>query len=330
MALPPLADLLALLPDNTVGAIQPVNQRDITTSLYNGITDNAALFADYLPLSGGQMIGDLRLPNPPVNLLDACNKQYVDSVAGNAGFVQKGGDTMGGDLIASSDDAPTPRSYTPRIYTEQLINDAFTAVNPLLPDGSVNMDADYTPTNAKGLVTKEYADALTPESNVYRASFEMPSSQTVVEGSGVELVVNSKRIDNAGFSHTNGTASITVLKSGWLKCTGVLGYATTVAGDSCRAVARTVGRVNGVNIAGTGLNGGYIRGIDLDTSALSSSCQIFFEIPVSAGDTVAVFGTLYKKDDNCTTTNFILAGENGPTAGFQISNFSFELTEDGA
>ncbi len=120
MSLPPLNDLLDLLPDNTVGAIQAVNQRNIVTALYGGIADNTALIInDYLPLTGGQMIGDLRLSNPPVNLLDACNKEYVDNVAGNAGYVQKGGDTMDGDLIAFSDDAPTPRSYTPRIYTEQ-------------------------------------------------------------------------------------------------------------------------------------------------------------------------------------------------------------------
>ena len=646
MALPPLADLLALLPDNDVGAIEAVNQRDITSALYSGITDNTALFADYLPLSGGQMIGDLRLPNPPVNLLDACNKEYVDSVAGNAGFVQKGGDTMDGDLIAFSDDAPTPRSYTPRIYTEQLINDSFTAVNPLLPDGSVNMAADYTPTNAKGLVTKEYADALTPDNtgnlrsdgsvdmdagytpqnplsittkeyvedtfswstvellsapvtalgltpervdfangftiddfdeilitaevlgdgtgqpepfvkidstlvtrqmyktlygetdssafvvasfvnsafqdsiranvidndptgfsfkndffnntnniiigtrllsiqgrkkgkvdnvtindsevvlwndghtldpnsgasnliinlpaglvwndfdeitvyyaisdptmsfgegrmrsntiktsminytganfetiglmwlygdtdttqgnyrfgeltrftpntaelvagstlsnnnlnqrvqvyeivgrkrgkidsvvlnNVYRASFEMAANQfvdTIVNQAS--LLVNSKRIDNLAFSHTDGTSDITILKDGWLKCTGVMGYATTVEGDNCRAVGRTLARVNGQNLAGTSLNGGYIRAVDTSGSNISSSCQISFEIPVVAGDIVAVQGFIYKIDNNCTTTTFLLAGENVVDSGFQISNFSFELVEDGA
>ena len=504
MSLPPLSDLLALLPDNTVGAIQPVNQRDITSALYNGIIDNTALFENYLPLSGGQMIGDLRLPNPPVNLLDACNKAYVDSVAGNAGFVQKGGDTMDGDLIASSDNAPTPRSYTPRIYTEQLISDTFTAVNPLLPDGSVNMAADYTPTNAKGLVTKEYADALTPDNtgnlrsdgsvdmdagytpqnplsittkefvedtfswstvellsapvtavgatpsrvdfangftindfdeilitaevlvnnegqgqfvkvdstlitrqmyvsiygdndnsgfvinqfinstlqdsiranviendptgftfkndflndtnnlvagtrlisiqgrkkgkidnvvinNVYRASFEMAANQFVdTTVNQASLLVNSKRIDNQAFSHTDGSGEITILKDGWLKCTGTLGYATTVEGDNCRAVGRTLARVNAVNLAGTAVNAGYIRGIDTSGSNISSSCPITFEIPVVAGDIVEVRGSVYKIDNACTTTTFLLSGENNDASGFQISNFSLELVEDGA
>jgi len=144
------------------------------------------------------------------------------------------------------------------------------------------------------------------------------------------LIVNSKRIDDQAFSHTDGTSDITILKDGWLKCTGVMGYATTVEGDNCRAVGRTVARVNGQNLAGTSLNGGYIRGVDTSGSNIASSCQINFEIPVVAGDIVSVQGFIYKIDNACTTTTFLLAGENVVESGFQISNFSFELTEDGA
>ena len=37
MALPPLQNLLDLLPDNTQGLIEPVDLRSITTDLYEGI-----------------------------------------------------------------------------------------------------------------------------------------------------------------------------------------------------------------------------------------------------------------------------------------------------
>jgi hypothetical protein len=159
----------------------------------------------------------------------------------------------------------------------------------------------------------------------------MPANQfvdTIVNQAS--LVVNSKRIDNQAFSHTDGSSDITVLKDGWLKCTGVMGYATTVEGDNCRAVGRTLARVNGTNAGGTSVNAGYIRGVDVSGDNISSSCPIYFEIPVVAGDIVTVRGSVYKIDNNCTTTTFVLAGSNTVDAGFQISNFSFELVEDGA
>jgi len=158
MALPPLSNLLDLLPDNTVGAIEAVNMRDVTTELYNGIADNTVALDAYLPLTGGTLTGALELAGDPVNPNDASNKAYVDTLIMGTGFVVKAGDTMTGDLIGFSDLAPNARSLTPKSFVLQQIQDDLTALNPLLPDGSVNMDGGYNPVNDQGVATKKYVD----------------------------------------------------------------------------------------------------------------------------------------------------------------------------
>jgi len=87
MSLPPLQSLLDLLPDNTTGQIQPVDLRNITESLYNGIADITTEQQDYLRLSGGEMTGYLTLFNDPQLPKHAATKRYVDAIAISQGYL---------------------------------------------------------------------------------------------------------------------------------------------------------------------------------------------------------------------------------------------------
>lgn len=106
MALPPLENLLDLLPDNTQGLIEPVDLRNVTSALYEGITDAAADLTGYLPLSGNITMDIGYVPSDP---LSVATKEFVEQVANIYDLVQKSGDTMDGALYLP---LPDPLDYT--------------------------------------------------------------------------------------------------------------------------------------------------------------------------------------------------------------------------
>ena len=96
MSLPPLDDLLALLPDNTTGQIEPVDLRFITESLYNGVAGNQENQELYLLIDGSR---DLVSQYTPVNPQSVATKKYVDDNLIPDQYVQRSGDVMTGALF---------------------------------------------------------------------------------------------------------------------------------------------------------------------------------------------------------------------------------------
>ena len=162
MALPDLQDLLDLLPDNTSGDIEPVDMRDITTALYNGILDNENNFDNFLPVSGLVPLISGYEPTLPLSI---ATKAYVDFAAGQGGnFVNKGGDTMDGALFLPFAD---PTEYTEAAH-KGYVDATAAAVQVLLAQylqltggtltGSLTLNND--PTQALEAATKQYVDNI--------------------------------------------------------------------------------------------------------------------------------------------------------------------------
>lgn len=63
MALPPLADILALFADNNSGDISAADARSMITDLYNGINDNLTTATGALQRTGGTLTGELITTN---------------------------------------------------------------------------------------------------------------------------------------------------------------------------------------------------------------------------------------------------------------------------
>ena len=91
MALPPLDSLLDLLPDNSSGQIEPVDLRNITETLYNGILDQNTDLQGYLLLAGGEMTGFLTLNDDPTLPKHAVTKRYVDAIPQILGYLLSDG-----------------------------------------------------------------------------------------------------------------------------------------------------------------------------------------------------------------------------------------------
>jgi len=191
VSLPPLQDLLDLFPDNTVGAIMPIDIRSQTETFYEAIAANTENFNLYLPLQGGTLQGALVLAGEPVNPLEAASKSYVDAFISGANLVQKNGDTMLGVLRAYSATPPENLSLTPKVYVDQSLGQLAVVIGQqtILTDGSNNMDSGYVPVNDKGVATKEYVDnaGSVPSGTIlpYMGIGSVPFGYLICDGSTV-------------------------------------------------------------------------------------------------------------------------------------------------
>jgi hypothetical protein len=159
MALPPLQDILALLPDNTQGLIEPSDLRQEATTFYQAITENIDDINRRLPLTGGELTGALLLHADPVQPEQAATKNYVDNYAIGTGFVQKTGDTMTGDLEL----LPTPANVNSAVTKGYADNAVQLGISQLLStivltDGTNTMNGNYTPALPQSVATKQYVD----------------------------------------------------------------------------------------------------------------------------------------------------------------------------
>jgi len=161
MALPPLADILNLLPDNTQGLIEPTDLRQEATIFYQAILENENNIANALPLTGGELTGGLYLAQDPVQANEAATKNYVDNYALTTGFVAKAGDEMQGDLVLQ----PTPAGVNSAItkgYADSAVQNGFSAIQAtiVLTDGTNTMNENYSPSLPQSVATKAFVENL--------------------------------------------------------------------------------------------------------------------------------------------------------------------------
>jgi len=181
MALPPLQDILALLPDNTQGLIEPSDLRQEATTFYQAITENIDDINRRLPFTGGELTGALLLHADPVQPAQAATKNYVDNYAIGTGFVLKTGDTMTGDLEL----LPTPANVNSAVTKGYADNAVQLGISQLLStivltDGTNTMNGNYTPALPQSVATKQYVDdnsAANPNALV-----KNPTQTQVIQG----------------------------------------------------------------------------------------------------------------------------------------------------
>ncbi len=190
MALPPLADILNLLPDNTQGLIEPVDLRQEATILYNAIAENEGAIANALPLTGGELTGGLYLAQDPIQPNEAATKNYVDNYALTTGFVAKAGDEMQGDLVLQ----PVPAGVNSAItkgYAESITESYFNSMADaiIFTDGRNTMNANYTPSLPQSVATRQYVDDNSDKNP--NNLVKNPLSDQVIEGGhGIRLSDN--------------------------------------------------------------------------------------------------------------------------------------------
>jgi len=199
MALPPLQDLLDLLPDNTSGEIEAVDMRDVTTSLYNGIQSNEDNFDNFLPVSG---LVPLQVGYSPTLPLNIATKEYVDSATGGDNYVNITGDTMTGSLFLP---ISTPTEYTEATNKGYVDNEDqavldFAASNYLSVFGgsmvgSLLLSSD--PINLLEAATKQYVDTVASSAipsgsiQMYAGTGATPSGWLLADGSEVDKATYS-------------------------------------------------------------------------------------------------------------------------------------------
>ncbi len=161
MALPPLADILSLLPDNTQGLIEPTDLRQIATVFYQGILLNENGISNALPLSGGELTGALYLSQDPIQANEAATKNYVDNYALTTGFVAKAGDAMQGDLVLQSTPAGVNSAIT-KGYADSAVQAGFDSIQAtiVLTDGTNTMSENYSPSLPQSVATKQFVEIL--------------------------------------------------------------------------------------------------------------------------------------------------------------------------
>ena len=167
MALPPLQNLLDLLPDNTEGLIEPVDLRSIVTDLYGGVSDNSNTFIGYVRTDGAVTMDDGYTPS---DTLSVATKGYVDSVLFPENFVQKTGDTMSGDLFLPL--------YLPTEYGQ--------AAHKGYVDSAVT-------SGAQGAVTTDTTNysLITPTPNGVKIRGLKPSQNVVLTDDGTDIVIKA-------------------------------------------------------------------------------------------------------------------------------------------
>jgi len=148
MALPPLQNLLDLLPDNTQGLIEPVDLRSITTDLYEGILGVENTLTGFVRTDGAVTMDDGYSPSA---LLSVATKEYVDSILFPEDFVQKSGSTMTGDLFLP---LYLPTEYTQAAHKGYVDSAISSFVNQYITTNTTNFSLiTTTPTEVivKGL-----------------------------------------------------------------------------------------------------------------------------------------------------------------------------------
>jgi hypothetical protein len=148
MALPPLQNLLDLLPDNTQGLIEPVDLRSITTDLYEGILGVENTLTGFVRTDGAVTMDDGYSPSA---LLSVATKEYVDSILFPEDFVQKTGSTMSGDLFLP---LYLPTEYTQAAHKGYVDSAISSFVNQYITTNTTNFSLiTTTPTEVivKGL-----------------------------------------------------------------------------------------------------------------------------------------------------------------------------------
>ena len=210
MALPPLESLLDLLPDNTTGQIQPVDLRNITETLYNGILDQTTSLQNYLQLSGGEMTGYLTLFNDPQLPKHAVTKRYVDSIAQSQGY------------LLSDGSIPMDTGYTPAspfdIATKQYVENnglplGGTADQILTKQSATDQDAAWQDAPASGQEWSIGTDGQTIEAGqakyvtsagdeIFIPDTDKLISLIVTDGSGQASIANPIKIMCNGTPNT--------------------------------------------------------------------------------------------------------------------------------
>ncbi len=167
MALPPLQNLLDLLPDNTEGLIEPVDLRSIVTDLYGGVSDNSNTFIGYVRTDGAVTMID---GYEPTYTLSVATKGYVDSVLFPENFVQKTGDTMSGDLFLPL--------YLPTEYSQ--------AAHKGYVDSAVT-------SGAQGAVTTDTTNysLITPTPQGVKIRGLKPSQNVVLTDTGTDIMIKA-------------------------------------------------------------------------------------------------------------------------------------------
>ncbi len=207
MALPPLQNLLDLLPDNTEGLIEPVDLRSIVTDLYSGVTDNINLFQGFVRTNGTVTMDD---GYEPSSTLSVATKGYVDSVLFPENFVQKTGDTMSGDLYLPLYDPIEFGQAAHKGYVDKAIqangknivttdSTAYSLITKtpqgvkirgLKPSQNVTLTDDGVDIVIKANVAGTGGDVRTDVSNVYDANTVQTFDKAVVEGIDVGYRLN--------------------------------------------------------------------------------------------------------------------------------------------
>lgn len=120
MSLPPLDDLLALLPDNTTGQIEPVDLRFITETLYNGVLGNQVNQESYLLIDGSRDLVSQYIPVRPQSI---ATKKYVDDNLIPDQYVQRSGDAMSGALFLPPQFPTNPNQAVTKAYADSVTDE---------------------------------------------------------------------------------------------------------------------------------------------------------------------------------------------------------------
>lgn len=223
MSLPPLAEILAKLPDNTVGSIEPVDLRQIFTALYSGINDNEEDINSRVSKLGDEVDGYLSLLKEPVLPQHAATKSYIDKWVLGTGFLPLTGGELTGDLILT----PTPASALSAVnkaYADMLAPDFFDTVKDgiIFTDGSTVMVDNYSPSVPMAVATRKYVDSITGKDEDALLSNPI-ATQVIFGGFGLRMssgfeVTNAndlvhrayvdKTLNEAGYLQGDGTVSM--------------------------------------------------------------------------------------------------------------------------
>jgi len=192
MSLPPLDDLLALLPDNTTGQIEPVDLRFITESLYNGVLGNQENQELYLLIDGSR---DLVSQYTPVNPQSVATKKYVDDNLIPDQYVQRSGDTMTGALFLPPQFPTQSNQAVTKAYADSVVDEYMPLAGGSFT-GNVNSNGQ-PPTNGRSLVDRDWVldeitqagggDVSTSASNFYALATEQSFYDVVVRNRMIEL-----------------------------------------------------------------------------------------------------------------------------------------------
>ena len=151
MSLPPLDDLLALLPDNTTGQIEPVDLRYITETLYNGVLGNQENQESYLLIDGSR---DLVSQYTPVNPQSVATKKYVDDNLIPDQYVQRSGDIMTGPLFLPPQLPTQSNQAVTKAYADS-VTDGFMPLSGGRFTGDVQSNGQ-PPSNGESLVDRDW------------------------------------------------------------------------------------------------------------------------------------------------------------------------------